>query len=88
MVLVVLLVCRSGLKVVLRRAKSRKKRHKSCFIQKKSLDVKCTISRGKTLSIANSGKVNHFRLLSYANFMSFHPDTLKMGKSVSTDKLY
>lgn len=48
-------------------------------MQKKSLDVKCSMSRRKSLSIANSGKVNHFRLLSYANFMSFHPDTLKMG---------
>lgn len=74
----VVFVCKNDLKVELRRAKSRRKRHKSCFTQKKSLDVKCSMSRGKTLSIANSGKVNHFRLLSYANSMSFHPDTLKM----------
>lgn len=75
----VVFVCKSDLKVVLRKAKPRKERHKSCFMQKRSLDVKCRVRRGKTLSIAYSGKVNHFRLLSYANFMSFHPDTLKTG---------
>ena len=50
--------------------------------------MKCSLGRRKRLNIANSEKVNRFRLLGYANLMRFHPDTLKMGNSVSTDKLY
>lgn len=86
---IVLFVHKSDLKVVLVEQNLEKKNQTNLVHPKeKRLAVKCCLGRIKRLNIANSEKVNHFRLLGYAHFMSFHPDTLKMGKGVSTNKLY
>lgn len=72
---IVLFVCKSDLKAVLEEKNLKKIHAKHVHPEEKSLDVTCCLGRRKRLNIANSEKVNCFRLLGYANFMRFHPGT-------------
>lgn len=85
---IVLFVCKSDGEAVLVEKNLKKIHTKHVQPEEKSPEVTCCLGRRKRLNIANSEKVNCFRLLGYANFMRFHPDTVKMGNGVCTNTLY